>query len=83
MATLAQIRASLRLGGRVLWLGHTSVRLCAALDSGMSVPRPWARSKRALPLPFLARNAVALYRTPAELAAPPGAPVAGFGGSTN
>ena len=35
----------LRRGGRTLWLRHSSLRLWAVWDSGMSVPRPWARSK--------------------------------------
>eukprot|EP00964_Phaeocystis_antarctica_P068145 scaffold41285_cov38-Phaeocystis_antarctica.AAC.1 len=38
-------------------------RLGAAWDSRISVPWPWARSKRAFPLPFLAQNAVALWDT--------------------
>ena len=57
------MRTNLRRGGRFLWLGHMGPRLGAAWDSRMSVPWPWARSKRALPLPFLAQNAVALWDT--------------------
>jgi hypothetical protein len=54
--SLARCAASLALGWRFLWLGHSRLRLWAAWDSGRSVPRPWARSKRALPLPLVARR---------------------------
>ena len=53
---LARCAASLGLGWRFLYLGHSRLRLWAAWDSGRSVPRPWARSKRALPLPLVARR---------------------------
>ena len=45
--------ASLRRGGRILLLGHSRLRLWVVWDSGMSVPGPRARSKRALRLSFL------------------------------
>eukprot|EP00964_Phaeocystis_antarctica_P040161 scaffold22961_cov29-Phaeocystis_antarctica.AAC.2 len=61
--TSARLRTNLRRGGRFLWLGHMGPRLGAAWDRRMSVPWPWARSKRALQLPFLAQNAVALWDT--------------------